>query len=97
MKELEMFEVQTAEMHPDTYAGPDFDQIEPAWHVWAEGDKEGADSIGDVLTLDAKTFAPGAVVSVMEPICPECDCFYIDCKDSECIFDWDEYARERFS
>ena len=97
VKELDVFETQSAEMHPDVYAGEDFNDVRPDWHCFAEGDKEGPDSIGDVLNLDAKFFPPGTVVSVKEPLCPVCDGFWIDCKDSDCSFDWDEYARDRYS
>lgn len=96
-----------AEMAPDVYGGRTCDQIVPQWSCAAEGDKGDSDT-QRVLELAARTFPPGTKVEIHEPLCPRCGelrhpkfpapkrgpLFSGQC---ECGFDWDAWARDRYS
>lgn len=101
-------ETQWAAMEPDVYAGKTCDQVQPRWKVWAEGDKGGADHQQYPLKLAARTFPAGTLITIAEPVCPQCDeprspkypspkhgpMYVSRCR---CGFDWDKWVIEQFS
>lgn len=107
MAEIKRRETMHAEMKPDVYDGPNCDQVRPRWWTYADGDKEGGFE-HEPLTLDARLHPPGTRISVMEPVCPNCDetresiipppatgpCFKSKCR---CGFDWDNWTGEQYS
>lgn len=96
-KEIEFQEVMWAEQVPDVYIGAKCDEIKPQWLGCAKGDKDGTGPIGDAhgrLILDCKTFPAGSKVVISEPICPKCNVMASCCA---CGFDWEEWAKVRFS
>jgi len=107
MSEIKRGETMTATMKPDMYDGPECDQMEPRWWTYCSGDKEGGFE-HEPLTLDAKMFPPGTVVTVQEPVCPKCEetrepnyskgkylpGFVPKCR---CGFDWESWVANEFS
>ena len=97
---MEYREIMRAEMAPDVYDGPTCDGIRPRWVGSAEGDKDGPDEVGKdgTILFSAKTFPPGAVVTVSLPVCPKCgetaDHIQWQCG---CDFDWREFALDNYS
>jgi hypothetical protein len=97
MKKIEFFTVMNAEQYPDCYGGKNFDEHEPMWKMYAEGDKDSVHQTEDII-LDPKLFPAGTKVIVQEPICPKCDTPASCCIASEnCSFDWKEWADIEFA
>lgn len=107
MSRIKRRQSMRAEMKPDMYGGPEFDQMEPRWWTYAEGDKEGGFE-HEPLTLDAKMFPPGTIISVEEPVCPKCEeSREPNYKDGEylpgfvpkcrCGFDWETWTGNEYS
>lgn len=96
-----------AEMTPDVYGGPNFDEVTPRWKCWSAGDKGDAAQHA-TLELAARTFPPGTKITISEPLCPKCDeqrepihpppaegpIFKGRCR---CGFDWDAWVLDQFS
>ena len=93
-----------AEMKPDVYGGPNFDQHIPDWEAWAEGDKDSPGSMGPELVMYAKVWPPGTKITVEVPCCPSCG-MPASINSSTmamnefciCGFNWKEWAEDRYS
>lgn len=100
-------ETMWAHHDPDVYAGPKCDQIAPRWRVSAVGTD--SDYQYRPLKLSAALFPPGTVVTISEPLCPDCGelrepvfkptvsnhaGFAPKCR---CGFNWDEWVRNTYS
>ena len=93
-------ETMRAVQSPDIYSGETCDQHKPRWLGSADGDKEGDTPIGDEITLGARTFPPGTVVIVKEPVCPECGEVPSEADvgwECGCDFDWHAWTEDQFS
>lgn len=97
---------QSAEMKPDMYGGKSCDKLVPSWTASAIGEEN--EKVGALLTLSARTFPPGTLVIVREPVCPECGArrepkFPVPKRapiyggPCECGFDWDQWVSEQYS
>lgn len=104
---IERRETLRAEMQPDMYDGPECDQMAPRWWTYGADDKEGGFE-HEPLTLDAKLFPPGTIISVKEPVCPTCkearEPIYKNGKylpgfksKCRCGFDWDAWTGDEYS
>ena len=91
-----------AENAPDCYGGESCDQLVPDWR--GQIPKHGPESVGQVLEMDARHFAPGTRVYIAVPECPTCGESAAVALDAErgvmgrclCGFDWPKWARETF-
>lgn len=94
-------ETMRARQAPYVYAGKKCDQHRPRWVGCAEGDKDGDGDIGATIKLAAKTFPPGTVMRIEEPLCPKCRSVPYDMGNGrwecDCDFDWREWASCEFS
>lgn len=93
-----------AEMKPDVYGGPNYDEHIPKWDVWAEGDKDGPGPMDAELVLYAGIWPPGTKVTVEVPCCPKCGLpasinalELIMNEFCECGFNWKEWATNKYS
>jgi hypothetical protein len=107
MANIKRRETMRAEMKPDMYGGAQCDQMVPRWWTYADGDKDGGFE-HKPLTLDARFFPPGTVVSIEEPTCPKCEetrepniqkgkyhpGFAAKCR---CGFNWDDWTGNEYS
>lgn len=105
-KEISYAFAQGAEMAPDMYGGESCDQLIPSWTANADGEE--SERVGNMLTLDARTFPPGTKVVVREPVCPDCgdrrsplfpipEAGPIYGGSCVCGFDWDLWVSEQYS
>lgn len=99
-------EVARAEMQPDVYAGPTCDRHRPRWWHVHWGDRDGDHE--KVLKLDARHFPPGTVITIEEPLCPNCGehpqpkhptprSGSIYGEKCQCGFDWKNWVEEQYS
>lgn len=104
---VKRIETQRAEMSPDLYAGASCDKVKPRWSCHADGDM-GGDDYENVLRIDARSFPPGTLISIQEPLCPECDelrepSMPLGAKHPiyaplcRCGFNWDTWRDEQYS
>lgn len=90
-------EIGRAELKVDCYAGETCDQHRPVWHGFFEGDR-GDGEIGDTINLGVEQFRPGTKVSILEPVCPQCDKGRELCEsDGDCLFDWKEWDEGQYA
>lgn len=109
---MEFREIMRATQAPDVYAGEACNSIEPRWIGSADGDKDGDGPVGrdGVISLAARTFPPGTVISIQSPECPECGEVPSDMGDLPdgkggwytswkcgCAFDWRAFTLDTFS
>jgi hypothetical protein len=106
MSETGRFRTGWAELVADCYTGPGFDEIRPEWEVFDEGGKD-ADRGSQLLELAARSFPPGTIVEIHEPVCPGCgetrkprtnapegEPFYSG--PCRCGFDWDTWVGQKY-
>jgi hypothetical protein len=89
--------VQTAEMKPDLYDGPECNDMRPRWV--AESEKEGATEIDGFIKLNPSAFPPGTRVLIQVPMCPNCglNAEYAENLKCECGFDWNAWVEDKYS
>lgn len=107
-QKIRLRESMWAEMAPDLYSGENCDEQRPQWRCLDVGGKGDSDEL-ETLKLAANTFPPGTIVSVTEPVCPECGnarepnfpinhetgpTFVSKC---DCGFDWDRWVGEEYA
>lgn len=92
---LNYVEIMRAEQKPDVYAGPNCDEHKARWWIHADGDMDSEHV--DRFALSAADFPPGTKVVVTVPCCPLCGSNAELCVDSDCCFDWKEWANGRYS
>ena len=96
----------TAVLEPDCYGGSSCDEIIHRWKCHADGDRES--DYEKILTIDARIFPPGTMISVCEPICPRCEERRYPREDSTeegpffsrlcpCGFDWNGWVKNEYS
>lgn len=97
--DLKYIEVMRAEQAPDVYAGPNCDGMRADWRTNELGSKEPDTGGMDTLTLAAEHFPAGTKISISVPVCPNCgdDAQSADGTKCQCGFDWEEWARDKYS
>ena len=108
---MDLHRTMHAQQAPDVYAGKSCEGIAPRWIGSAEGDKDGPGEVGTdgVISLSARTFPPGTIVEVREPMCPQCGEVPHDAGDLPdghggwfthwkcgCDFDWRKFALDTY-
>ena len=91
-------EIMRAEQTPDVLGDG------ARWVGGGEGDKDGPSDVGETVQLAASTFPPGTVISVLVPVCPDCDHSADHAFDvgtgvmskCACGHDWPLWVKERF-
>lgn len=90
-------EIGRAELKVDCYDGKTFDQHRPTWHGFFDGDRDGGE-IGGTLTLDVSNFRPGTIITISEPVCPDCHASREECeRDDDCAFNWRGWDEDRYA
>jgi len=96
MTELKYFVIMRVEQKPYCHGGENNDEHIPMWDDQLDQDDDGTRSPDEII-WSPKNFPAGTKITVEEPICPKCNLCASLCMETDCDFNWHEWAENKYA